>query len=63
VNRINFSVMRSVENVKDLMKMKGLEVCDDGILVKLLTFWPISILMFFLLKTMFQRLNPFSVLR
>jgi hypothetical protein len=50
MNRINFSVAGSVKNVKDLMKIKGLKVCDDGIVIELLTFRPISFFMFFIKK-------------
>jgi hypothetical protein len=40
-----------------------LKVCDDGILIQLLTFSTLSIVLFFNLKTKFRRLDSVSVLR
>jgi hypothetical protein len=38
------------------------KVCDSGILIQLLTFWILSIALFFYLKTVFWRLDSVSIL-
>jgi hypothetical protein len=54
---------KTYENHKNTyIHKQDLKVRDDGILIKLLTFWTLSTVMF-LRKTTFRRLDSTSVLR